>query len=223
MTDRTDDDATFGDRVNAWFMTRVKRLGDPESMVAAVIMVVWAAALSLQTGSLLVVLLLLAVALTVHAVTIESASHAGLWVSTGLLLFFVVMVLTFSPVGTLPVAFAFGGASALAYQQLVCLNAIRRRQAVIDGRLIEANALAVLGCGVVGLLAAGVADAVNTTEERSWLWVPAAVACLLLLGFVVTVLPARWSSAASRLRYRPGERMPPRPRTLDPEVPPDRR
>ncbi len=200
----------LGDRLTGWFITRVERLTDPESMMAAFIVTVWSVLAGMQ-GGWLVILIVLAVTWTLHALAVESGNHVVLWLTTSALLIVIVIASQAVFGGLPPVLLAAAGATALAHNELVRINYTRRRNAVVHDGVFHASALAICGAGVIGIIGVAMAEIAAAGGERSWLWMPAAVGALMLVGFGLSIGPARRSAEANAERWQPGERIPPQP------------
>ncbi len=198
------------ERINGYFIHHAILLRDPESMIGLFIVTVWAALAALN-GGWLVLLITLVIAWATHVLAVETGNHVLLWLSTATLLI-LILVASEDTLGDLPpVLLAAAGATALAHNELVRLNYARRRNAVVDPALFGASALGVGGAALIAIIGVIVATAADNGSERSWLWVPVAVAVLMLIGFALTIAPARRASKASKQRWQPGDRIPPQP------------
>ncbi len=200
----------LGDRLTGWFITRVERLTDPESMMAAFIVTVWSVLAGMQ-GGWLVILIVLAVTWTLHALAVESGNHVVLWLTTSALLIVIVIASQAVFGGLPPVLLAAAGATALAHNELVRINYTRRRNAVVHEEVFHASGLGLAGAALIGVAGIAVTTIASSSGERSWLWMPAAVGVLMLLGYGLAIAPARKASKASKERWQPGERIPPQP------------
>lgn len=185
-------------------------LRDPESMIGLFIVTLWAT-LAAVNGGWLVVVIVLTIAWAAHAVAVESGNHVLLWLSTAMVLVLIIVAAESTFGGLPPVLLAAAGATALAYNELVRLNYTRRRNAVVHADVFNASALGVGGAALLGVVGVTVATVADDGSERSWLWVPIAVGALMLIGFVLTIAPARRTSKASKERWQPGDRIPPQP------------
>lgn len=187
---------------------RARRFADPESMIAAFIITCWTA-IAMLPFSLVGLVLLLVVTWLLHGLAVQTGQPAFLWMATGS-----VLIVSMIPLlgGAFPAGvWAFAGATALAYFQLVSLNGLRRRQAEVDVTVFQISGIAIAASGAAGVLGVSLADAVAREGERSWLWVPASLAMLFVLGLAMAVVPTRFATATSRERWVPGERIPPAP------------
>lgn len=200
----------LGDRFAAWVLRRVDRLKDPESMIAAFIMTVWTV-LAGMWGGWPVILIFLLFTWTLHAMAIESGNHVVLWLTTSALLIMIVIASQTVFGGLPPILLAAAGATALAHNELVRVNYTRRRDAVVHDAVFQASAMALAGAAAVGIVGVALAEIGADGGERSWLWMPVAVAVLLLIGFGLSIGPARRASEANTERWEPGDRIPPQP------------
>ena len=200
----------WGRRLQDRLLHHVELLGDPESMIGAFIMTVWAI-LAGMWGGVWGVLIVLAIGWLLHIAAVESGNHVMLWLATaGLLAFVVVASATFFD-GLPPVMLAAAGTTTLAHNELVRLNYARRRRAVIDDSAYRASGSGLAIVGAMGVLGVAVADAVGSQDDRSWLWMPVAVGVLMAVGLALAVLPTLRATQASKERYEPGVRIPPQP------------
>lgn len=202
--------AQLGDRMVAFFQRRVERLSDPESMIAAFIVTVWTVLASLW-GGWPVMLVLLLVTWTLHAMAVESGNHVVLWLTTSALLILIVIASQTVFGGLPPILLAAAGATALAHNELVRLNYSRRRNAVVHDGVFQTSILAVAAASLIGIVGIALAEIAADGSERSWLWMPAAVGMLMLIGFALSIAPARRASEANAERWQPGDRIPPQP------------
>ncbi len=199
-----------GRRLADRVVDHARLLGDPESMVAALIMTVWAALAGLSAGTIGVVVAL-AVAWFLHAAAVETGSHVSLWLATAGLLILVVVASAVTLDGLHPVLLAGAGATVLAHNELIRLNYTRRRQAEVDPEVFRSSGLAITLAGVLAVVGVAVANGLATGDERSWLWMPVATGALLIIGIGLSLLPTWRAPEASRQRWLPGERIPPPP------------
>ena len=157
----------WGRRLQDRLLHHVELLGDPESMIGAFIMTVWAI-LAGMWGGVWGVLIVLAIGWLLHIAAVESGNHVMLWLATaGLLAFVVVASATFFD-GLPPVMLAAAGTTTLAHNELVRLNYARRRRAVIDDSAYRASGSGLAIVGAMGVLGVAVADAVGSQDDRSW-------------------------------------------------------
>ncbi len=197
-------------RFTDWTRRHFVLLGDPESMIALFIVTVWAT-LAAARGGWMVLVIVLAISWAAHAVAVESGNHVLLWLSTALLLVLIIVASESNFDGLPPVLLAAAGTTALAHNELVRLNYTRRRKAVVHAEVFSASAFGVGCAAILATVGVAVATVADDGSERSWLWVPIAVGVLMLIGFALTITPARRSSKASKERWQPGDRIPPQP------------
>ncbi|MEM7323657.1 MAG: hypothetical protein AAF531_11280 [Actinomycetota bacterium] len=200
----------LGNRCRDWVVHHGSLLADPESMVAWFIITLWCVLAGLE-GGLITMLILLAVGWFVHAAAVESGSHALLWLATAMVLVLVVVTSQFTFDGLPPVLLAAGGATALAHNELVRLNYARRRNAQIHEAVYHASGLALASAVGVGVIGVALVQAFANGGQRTWLWMPAAVGLLMLVGFGLSLGPLRRANDASKERWLPGGRIPPQP------------
>ncbi len=182
----------------------------PESVLGLLLYSVWAVLAGLWTGWIGIVLLLI-IGWLLHAGAVESGNHVMLWLSTAVLLTYVVVASEASFGGLPPAVLAVAGTTVLAHNELVRIGYGRRRRAVLHEQVFQASSLALVLCGALAVLAVAITDLVNQGSERSWLWMVAAVAMLFALGLALAIAPSFASNDASRKRWRPGARIPPQP------------
>jgi hypothetical protein len=185
-------------------------LGDPESMVAALIMTIWSVLAGFESGTV-GVLIILAIGWFLHVTAVETGSHVTLWLATAGLLILIVVASITTLDDLPPVLLATSGATALTHNELVRLNYARRRRAEVDPEVFRTSAVALTLAGVLGVVGVALADAAGGTGDRTWLWMPAATGALMAIGFGLSLLPTRRAPEASRERWKPGERLPPPP------------
>jgi len=202
--------ARIPDVLAAWLLRHARLLGDPESVVATLIITVWTVLAGMSSGWI-GVLVFTGIGWLLHGVAVESGNHVALWGASAFLLVSILAAsgLTFDDFP--PVVLTAAGASALAHNELVRLNHARRRRATIDDSVFQASGLAVTLSGLVAVVAVAMADALGRGPERPWTWMPVAVGALMLVGLALAVVPTRHASVGSRQRWRPGERIPPQP------------
>ena len=209
------------DRLLAWFdrsgqrivdgvVGHARLLGDPESMVAALIVTVWATLAGLAGGTIGVIVAVV-VGWLLHAMAVETGSHVTLWLSTAGLLILVVVASATTFDDLPPVLLAAAGTTVLAHNELVRLNYTRRRRAEVDDRIFQSSALVVGLAGLLAVVGVAIAGGLESGGDRSWLWMPVATAALMAVGFGLSLLPTRRAPEASRRRWLPGERIPPPP------------
>lgn len=220
------------DRLAHWFdglwgrivgatIRHARLLGDPESMVGALIVTVWSALVGME-GGVVGLLFALAIGWFLHAAAVETGSHVALWLSTAGLLIMVVLASAGTFGGLPPALLAMAGTTVLAHNELVRLNYTRRRRAEIDDEVFRASGLAVAAAGILGVIGVVVAQLLGGSGERTWLWMPVATGILMLVGFGLSTLPTRRATEASRQRWNPGARLPPPPTGPSEHPPPPR-
>lgn len=199
-----------GKRSGDLVIRHARMLGDPESMVAALIVTLWSILAAID-GGMWSVLVSLCIGWFLHVTAVETGSHVSLWLTTAALLIMVVLAsaITFDGLGPVPLAAA--GATVLVHNELVRLNYTRRRRAVIDPEVFRTAPLGAIVAGVLAVIGATLIGVLSDTEDRSWLWMPVATGVLIAIGLALTLLPVRGAPPASRERWQPGERMPPPP------------
>lgn len=185
-------------------------LGDPESMIGALIMTVWSALVGMEAGTIGLVAALV-VGWALHAAAVETGSHVALWLATAGLLIMVVVASASTFDGLPPVLLAAAGTTVLAHNELVRLNYTRRRRAEIDDEVFPTSALAVAAAGLLGVVGVAVAQVLGGSSDRTWLWMPVATGVLMAIAFGLSTLPTRRAPEASRERWNPGARLPPPP------------
>ncbi|MGH1491003.1 MAG: hypothetical protein ACRBK7_16685 [Acidimicrobiales bacterium] len=200
----------LSDRMAGFIRRRVNYLGDPESMIAAFILTVWTVLGSMWAGWP-AILFTLAVTWTLHALAVESGNHVLLWLATSVLLVLIVISSQTAFGGLPPILLAVAGGTALGHNELVRLNYTRRRNAVVHDGVFRASAIAVGGASLIGLLGVTLAQLSASGEQRNWLWMPAAVGLLLVIGFALAIAPARQGGNPKVERWQPGQRIPPQP------------
>ncbi len=144
-----------------------------------------------------------------HYVAMETGSHTWMWLATGAVLLYalVAYVALLSDLG--PLALTVGGVSALAYNETVRINHMRRRDAVIDTSVFVGSAMAVAVAGGIGLVGIGAAVAIGEGTQRAWLWMPVAALALAAVAYLLVIVPMIRVPANSDRRWVPGTRIPP--------------
>jgi hypothetical protein len=198
---------------------RLSRFAVAEVMGGALIVVLWAGLATINTGSIPLVVLAVGIGLWIHLGAVETGNHTMAWLSTGLVLVYIVIGLSSLPRDFGPVSYTLASCTALAHNELVRVSYARRRQAHVQEEVYVGSATGVALASLVAVVGIGLAEQMSRIAERSWLWVPAAAAALLVMVVALTVLPARKAPRARRQRWRPGDRMPPPP--LGQETPDD--
>jgi len=137
-----------------------------------------------------------------------------MWLATGAVVLYVLVayVVLLSDLG--PLALTVGGASALAYNETVRVNYMRRRDAVIDPSVFIGSAVAVAIAGAVGLIGIGAIVVIGDDGQQAWLWMPVAVLTLAAVAYLLVIVPTIRVPANSDRRWVPGARIPP-PDTTD--------
>ncbi len=186
----------------------VRMLVDPESMLAALIVTIWAALAGMSLGTIGVVSAVI-IAWFLHGAAVETGNHVSLWLSTAALLILVVVASATTLGGPHPVILAAAGASVLAHNELVRLNYTRRRYARVESTIFESSAVSLVLAAVLAMFGAGIVDVLVGSGNRTWLWMPIATGALLAVALGLSTLPTRRASEASRQRWLPGERLPP--------------
>jgi hypothetical protein len=179
-------------------------------MIGAFIVTVWTVLAGIW-GGWVVILILLAMAWTLHIIAVESGNHVVLWLTTSALLMLIVIASQTVFGGLPPILLAAAGSTALAHNELVRLNYSRRRGAVVHDAVFQASALALTGASVIGIVGVALAEIARSGGQRSWLWMPVAVAALMLIGYGLSIAPARRPVKANAERWQPGDRIPPQP------------
>lgn len=200
--------AGLGQRLVDGVTRHARLLGDPESMVAALIMTVWAAIAGLSLGTAGVVVAVF-IGLALHAAAVESGNHVTLWLSTAGLLILVVVAAAITLGGLHPIVLAGAGATVLAHNELVRLNYTRRRYAKVDPAVFESSIAGLAGAAALAIVGVALANGFAGTDDRTWLWMPIATGALLAIAFALSTLPTWRADEASRERWLPGQRIPP--------------
>lgn len=200
-----------------WCRLRSQRLSDPETIASTIIVAV----IALPTGiiglaggivsGLIVMLIVLAVALAVHMTAVESGHYAMLWTATTMLLVLVVIGVEIIFQDGSPIVYAFGGALALAHNELVRINFARRRNTIVDDRIFSSSAIGVGAASGIGIVATGIAQVFSLGTNRTWAWIIVAFTVLTLVGLAIVIAPVRNATTRDKEKFVPGERIPPQP------------
>lgn len=200
----------LNDRLRGWTRRRVEYQGDPESMVGAFIVTVWTVLASIWAGWP-IVLVMLAIMWVLHGAAVESGSHVLLWIATSALLIAIVVASQVIFNGLPPVLLALAGATALGHNELIRLNYSRRRNSIVHDGVFQSSGIAVAAAAAVGAFGIGLAQLAAGGGQRNWLWMPAAVGILMVIGFALAVAPTHRAGKAKIDRWQPGQRIPPQP------------
>lgn len=195
-------------RLDAWRSNFVNHHTQPEWLVGLSIMLLWAvvafanSGLAFGAGAVVFGVIL-------HYVAMESGSHTWMWLATGAVLLYVLVAyaVLLSDIG--PLALTVGGACALAYNETVRINYMRRRDAVIDPSVFVGSAMAVAVSAGIALIGIGATVAIGGGTQRAWLWMPAAVLTLSVVAYLLVIVPTIRVPANSDRRWVPGTRIPP--------------
>lgn len=195
-------------RIDAWRSNFVNHHTQPEWLVGLSIMLL-SAVVAFANSGLLFGAGAVIFGVILHYVAMESGSHTWMWLATGavLLYIFVAYVVLLSGFG--PLALTAGGASALAYNETVRVNHMRRRDARIDPSVFTGSAIAVAVSSGIGLAGIGATVAFGDGAQRAWLWMPAAALTLALVAYLLVIVPTIRAPANSDRRWVPGMRLPP--------------
>lgn len=188
---------------------RLWRLATVEFILATLILAIWVVMGTL--GSVILLAIVLGLGLWLHVGTAENGSHLLVWLSTGYVFVWMLLASQFTFIGAGPMSLGVGAMTTLVYNELLRLHLARRRQAVIDEDVYVGSAI---GLGLVGLVSvAGIAlaAAFQGQEDRSWLWMAAALAVLFAGAVLMTAVPKRRVPGGTSGRWRPGDRIPPQP------------
>lgn len=192
----------------AWW-ARTARLTTVEVGLAGLILVLWAV---LGTwGAPLLTLFALILGLWLHLAAAESGGHVLMWMATGFVLGCMVLTAGVLLAGAGPVSLAVGSFTALVYNELLRLHHARRRNARIDEDVYVGSALGMGVLGLLSLVGVSLADRFDDEGSRSWLWMAAAIAILMLTATLVTAIPRRRFPKGTSQRWQPGDRIPPQP------------
>lgn len=184
----------------------------PELVLAVGIILVWTIVAYLPLGAAFLAIALVLM-IILHYLAADTGRFSWLWLATGSLLLCVIVASAGPGVlaGRGALFPAFGGSTALVYNECIRLNHLRRRDAVIGPSIYPAAAMAV---GVSCLLGgAGVALTFGLVEgsTRPWFWLPMAALVLFAVTVGLLVVPTRLAPHGSRQRWKPGVRVPPAP------------
>ncbi len=183
----------------------------PELLVAVIIMTGWAAAGFADFGFFAVIAAIV-FGWLLHGVAAETGGFGWLWLSTGVLLLYIVFARSTVLAGTSPVWMAAAGATALAYNEAVRTNHWRRRRARTGVAAFTGSVAAVLAAGLLGMAGMAAAQFVADGAQSGRWWQPLAAATLFGLAVSLLVLPTLRSPESSRERWTPGTRLPAPPK-----------
>lgn len=201
-------EAGLRERLVAWRSNFVNHHTQPEWLVGLAIMLLWAVVAFANSG-LVFGAGAVFFGVILHYVAMESGSHTWMWLATGAVLLYVLVAYVVLLSGIGPLALTVGGASALAYNETVRVNYMRRRDAVIDPSVFVGSAIAVAVSAGTALIGIGATVAIGDGTERAWLWMPAAVLTLSVVAFLLVIVPTIRVPANSDRRWVPGTRIPP--------------
>lgn len=198
----------FRRRVDAWRSNFVNHHTHPEWLGGLSIMLLWAVVAFADSG-LLFGAGAVVFGMILHYVAMESGSHTWMWLATGAVLLYVLVayVVLLSELG--PLALTVGGASALAYNETIRINHMRRRDAVIDPSVFAGSAIAVTVAAGIGLVGIGATLAIGDGTPRTWLWMPVAALTVSVVAYLLVIVPTIRVPANSDRRWVPGTRIPP--------------
>ncbi len=204
----TPDKAGMRQRFGAWGSHFVNHHTQPEWLAGLSIMLLWAVVAFADLG-LLFGVGAVAFGVVLHYVAMESGSHTWMWLATGAVLLYVLVayVSFLSDVG--PIALTVGGASALAYNETVRVNHMRRRDAEIDPSVFVGSAVAIAVAGGIGLVGITAVVVIGDETPRAWTWMPAAALAVIAVTYLLVVLPTVRVPENSDRRWVPGTRLPP--------------
>ena len=143
--------------------------------------------------------------------TIATAKMIGQWMATGFVLGCMVLTAGVLLAGAGPVSLAVGSFTALLYNELLRLHHARRRNARIDEDVYVGSARGMGALGLLSVVGVSLADRFDNEGSRSWLWMAAAIAILMLTATLVTAVPRRRFPKGTSQRWQPGDRIPPQP------------
>lgn len=200
--------AGIRERADAWRSNFVNHHTQPEWLAGLSIMLLWAVVAFADSG-LVFGAGAVVFGVILHYVAMESGSHTWMWLATAAVLLFVLVAyaVVLSDLG--PLALTAGGASALAYNETIRVNYLRRRDAVIDPSVFAGSAIAVAVAAGIGFVGIGATVAIGDGTERTWLWMPAAALTLSVVAYLLVILPTIRAPADSDRRWVPGTRIPP--------------
>lgn len=198
------------ERVAEWIGNFVNHHTHPEWLLGLAIMLLWAV-IAFANAGLLFGVGAVVFGVILHYVAMETGSHSWMWLATGAVLLYVLVayVVVLDEIG--PLALTVGGASALAYNETVRVNYMRRREAQVDPSLFIGSTVAVTVAAAVGLVGVGATVALQGEAPRAWLWMPAAILTLFTVAYVLVIAPTIRAPADSDRRWVPGARIPPPP------------
>ncbi len=183
----------------------------PELLVAIVIMTGWAAAGFADFGFFPVVAAIV-IGWVLHGIAAETGGFGWLWLSTGVVLVYIVFARSTVLSGVSPIWMAAAGATALGYNEAVRSNYWRRRRARTGSAAFSGSAVAVLASGLLGMAGMAAAAFVSDGSQSGRWWQPLAAATLFALAVSLLVLPTLRSPESSRERWTPGTRLPAPPK-----------
>ena len=197
-------------RLDDWRSNFVNHHTHPEWLLGLAIMLLWAV-VAFAGGGLIFGAGAVIFGVILHYVAMESGSHTWMWLATSAVLLYVLVayVVVLEQLG--PLALTAGGASALAYNETIRVNHMRRREAAVDPSVYAGSTVAVAVAAVVGLVGVGVTVALNDEAQRAWLWMPAAILTIFAVAYVLVIVPTIRAPADSDRRWVPGARIPPPP------------
>ena len=190
---------------------RMQRFATVEVIAGVLVMSTWAALATVGLGSLIIVVVVVAISVWLHLAAVETGGHSMMWLATGLVLGFIVMTSGAVFGGLEPVSYTVAAMTALIHNELIRLSHARRRQANIDEQIYVNAAVGIGLVAVAAVVGIGLAQPLTRSTGRSWLWMPAASAVLIAVVAALMLVPGRKTKASSRQRWRPGDRIPPQP------------
>jgi hypothetical protein len=199
---------------------RLDRFSAPEVLAGALIVVTWALLATVTAGWWPIIAVAVGIGLWLHLAAVETGSHLMMWMTTGLVLGFIIVADAGFFGGLDAVSYSAAGVSALVHNELIRLNHARRRRAVIAERIYHLVAAGIALIAVITVVTVAAATALAGGGERSWWWMPVAIMVLLGTAGALAVAPARNAPPTSRHRWRPGDRIPPQPLGRS-ELPPE--
>ncbi len=195
-------------RIDAWRSNFVNHHTQPEWLGGLSIMLL-SAVVAFADSGLLFGAGAVIFGVILHYVAMESGSHTWMWLATGAVLLYVFVAYVVLLSGFGPLALTAGGASALAYNETVRVNHMRRRDAKIDPSVFTGSAVAVAVSTGIGLAGIGATVAIGDGAQRAWLWMPAAALTLSVVAYLLVIVPTIRAPANSDRRWVPGMRLPP--------------
>lgn len=208
--------AAMQERAVNWRSNFVNHHTHPEWLLGLTIMLLWAV-IAFANAGLLFGAGAVVFGVILHYVAMETGSHSWMWLATAAVLLYVMVAYVVLLADAGPLALTFGGASALAYNETIRINHMRRREAVIDPSVFIGSTVAVTVTTIIALLGIGASVLTGDGPERTWLWMPAAVITLFAVAYVLVIVPTIGTPRNSDRRWVPGTRIPP------PSVDADRR